>query len=151
MIKYWENGNISTQKLQSANSIHIYRISDISDTADTTVGPTNFFGCSIFSEPTFTNINIIQSTHNTLPLRVGHTLLPIKISIVYEWRNNSSEVTQSIQTSIYIAQQNILLSLSKFLPQFYSIRFHWNKIQWRKQPESLWWHWQLLFYVNNKK
>jgi hypothetical protein len=64
IIKYWENKNRSTEELERADSIEIYRLSDTSDTADATVGPTNFFGCPSFSGPTFTNVNIIQSTHN---------------------------------------------------------------------------------------
>jgi len=52
--------------------------------AGTTVGPLTFFGCPSFSGPTFTNVNIIQSTHNALPSRVGHTGFPITISMVSE-------------------------------------------------------------------
>jgi len=73
MVQYSQNGNVLTEKLQRSKGIEIYRKNDTSNAADTTVGTLNFFGCPSFSEPTFTNFNIMQSTHNTLPLRVGVT------------------------------------------------------------------------------
>jgi hypothetical protein len=84
IVKYTQNGNMFTEKLQRANSIEIYRMNANSDTAVTTVGPLNFFGSPQFQWSYFHKFQHNKSTHNNLRLRVGHKFFPITISKVSE-------------------------------------------------------------------
>jgi hypothetical protein len=64
--------------------------------------------------------------------------------MVSEWRNNSSEVTQSIQNIDIYRPRLINKTFYWVYPNFfhnfiqlsYSMKFHWNTMQLWKQPES---------------